>query len=366
MPNQRATRLEIRLPVFRDNLSFFKRHIGAGVRLCLCLKANGYGHGLVPLAVAALPYIDSFSIACLSEGIALREAGIDKPILLLSPHGPEEIPDIAAYNLQPFISDSSLLSAYAKNGSDIALHLKIDTGMGRLGCSPEESVEIARRVKEYPNLRLEGLCTHFADSEEDTEGTKAQILKFDQASRLLAGQGLLPPIKHACNSAGALHFPEAHYNMVRIGSGAVGYVLSEYPHPNFPQIRFCASLKSKILFVKKVPAGAKISYGSTFTTKKAITIGIAPIGYADALPIGLSNKGSFLIDNAPVPIIGKICMDQTILDISRIPDALGKDVLIFGDHPTQNISRLVQGTGSTVSSLLTTIPPRVPRILLDS
>ena len=152
--------------------------------------------------------------------------------------------------------------------------------------------------------------------------------------------------------------------MVRSGCGTVGFIVDEYPYPAFPEIRFCSALKTRILVVKQIPVGAKVSYNGTWTAKRPTTIGLIPVGYADGLPIGMHNKASFLVDGRPVPVRGKVCMDQTILDVTDIPNPLGKEVLLFGDHPTQNLSAMAPQFGATVASILTLIPNRVPRIYI--
>ncbi|MGL5721571.1 MAG: alanine racemase [Brevinema sp.] len=358
----RSLWMEINIPQYLANIQFMKSQLKPQTKFNLCVKANAYGHGLTTMAQIAEPLVDSFSVATINEAILLREARIQKPIIILSPHHADETEAIARYQLEPIIGNTDLLNTYADTNKPIKLHLKIDTGMSRLGCLPEEAVAVAKALKSHPNLTLEGLCTHFADSEEDPSGTTKQIEEFEKACSFLKEANLLPLVRHACNSAGILHHLEAHYEMVRSGSATVGYVLDRYPHPKFPEIRFCASLKSRVLVVKHIPAGAKVSYGGTWTAQKPTTIGLIPVGYADGLPIGMHNKTSFLIDGRPVPVRGKLCMDQTMIDITNIPNPLGKEVLIFGDHPTQNLSNIAPQFGASVSSILTLIPNRVPRI----
>ncbi|MGL5254735.1 MAG: alanine racemase [Brevinema sp.] len=364
MSDHRSLWLEINISKYLSNIRFLKSLLAPSTKLNICMKANAYGHGLSAMSQIACQLADSFSVATVNEAVILRELGIPNPIILLSPHHKDEVETIAHYHLEPIIGNTDLLDAYENTGKKIKLHLKIDTGMSRIGCMPNEAAKIAIEIQSRSNLKLEGVCTHFADSEEDPEGTQRQISEFELACSLLEEKDLLPLTRHVCNSAGLLHHPEAHYDMVRTGSATVGYVLDQYPHPKFPEIRFCASLKSRILAIKRIPEGAKVSYGGTWTAKRPTTIGIIPAGYADGLPIGMHNKASFLIDEHLAPVRGKVCMDQTMLDVTDIPNPLGKEVLIFGDHPSQNLSAMAPLYGATVSSILTIIPNRVPRVYI--
>lgn len=364
--DSRATRAEISTLALKNNISAIKRLIGAS-KLCIVLKANAYGHGLGAFALLTQPWADSFAVATVNEGVKLRDSGVTAPILVLSPHLQEEIPALIRYKLTPLISHGEYIAAYAeaaqKEGLPLNLHLKIDTGMGRMGVRPEGALSLAKKISASPYLKIGGLCTHFANADEieGAESVRLQFEIFNTVKQNLASEGIIPPFIHTANTGATLLHPQTHCDMVRVGLGVYGYFEAQ-KSPLTPIL----SLKSKVMLSKTIKAGDKVSYGHTWTAKKDTQIGIVPAGYGDGYSRLLSNRGQVLIEGKLYPIIGRVCMDQTIVDITGLHKPLEKDVLLYGDHPVLNASTLAKTAGLSSYEVLTTLAERVPRIYKDN
>ncbi|MGL5722301.1 MAG: alanine racemase [Brevinema sp.] len=358
----RATRAEISTSALNHNISLLKQRIGTA-KLCLILKANAYGHGLAPFARLTQENAHCFAVATVNEAIKIREVGVKKPILILSPHLKEEIPALIDYQLTPLISHSEYLSAYSdialKRGIRIPVHLKIDTGMSRCGVFPDEALNLAKHIMGSEGLELSGLCTHYANADETwgKESVFEQFSLFEKVRCSLEDEGIKPSTIHTANTGASILYPETHKDMVRIGLGIYGYF-----DACDIGLKPILSLKSKIMLAKTIKAGVKVSYGHTWTASKDTQIGIVPAGYADGYTRHLSNKGKVLIDGNFYPIIGRVCMDQMVVDISGLANPLEKDVLLYGDHPLLNASKLAGQANTCSYEVLTTLAERVPRI----
>ena len=339
----RATRATIDLARLRANLQAVDDHLRAvrsdsrPPRICLAVKANAYGHGAVAAARAALQAgVSSFGVATVDEGVALREAGIEAPILLFSLPLPEEAPAIAAAALTPLCGDAALgrdlARAAAAAGRTVDVHLKIDTGMGRVGCRPRDAATVAEQLRGMAGLRLTGLCTHFArSSEADQQFSRAQLAAFHGAIAAIPGRhGLL---LHAANSGAIVGLPESHLDMVRLGVIAYGY----YPGGDLARtvdVQPVMELATRLAYLKRVPAGSGISYGHTHRTAADTVIATLPAGYADGYPRLLSNHADVLIRGRRYPVVGRICMDQCLVDLGPRPDAERYDrAVLFGPDP---------------------------------
>jgi alanine racemase len=364
----RATRAIIHLDNFRRNLELVCKKIGAASGICVPLKADAYGHGAVSIARTALEAgAKCFAVATVSEGAELRQAGIKARIILLSPALPEEMKEIADLDLIPLVSDRAAIGAFSDVSSlqPLELHLKIDTGMGRLGCRPERARELASVISKKRNLRLGGMATHLsvADSldPEDIVYTRMQITRFTQAVDSVREAGIDPGQLHAGNS-GALCFHEAAYfDLIRPGIFLYGYSpaadilggLSSEP---------VMELRSAVVFIKKVYPGEEISYGRSWKAQEETFIGTIPIGYADGLPRLLSNRHSVLIRGRAYPLVGNICMDQCMVDLGKKGDThVWDEAVIFGPgHETaEDMARKI----NTISyEILCNINKRVPRV----
>jgi len=366
-PYYRSTWVEVDLQAIADNIKTFRAHLPGQTKIMAVVKADGYGHGAIPVAKAALVAgAEYLGVAMLEEAIELRQAGITAPILVLG-YIPAEFVAIAIeHDVTITVYHEELVpeiqAAVEKLNKEAKVHLKIDTGMGRIGVrTKEEFTRLLGAVQQSPRIKLEGAFTHFACAdEEDSSYTEQQLQQF---TKILETYEI--PLIHCSNSAAAILFPNQGYNMIRLGISLYGQYPSAYTKGKGVQLKPAFSLKAKVSHVKQVPAGAFISYGATYQVKEPSYIATVPIGYADGFSRSLSNRGSALIRGKRVPIIGRICMDQLMVDVSSVPDCrLGDEVVLIGKQGVEEI------TVDEVADLLHTInyevtcmiSKRVPRI----
>ena len=373
----RATRATVDLGRLRDNLAAVRDHLRSTrrgprrqPRVCLAVKANAYGHGAVPVARAALRAgVDAFGVATVAEGVELREAGIVAPILLFGLPLPEEATAIAVAGLTALCGDAALgrdlARAAAAVGRTVDAHLKIDTGMARIGCRPDEAAAIAERWRGLAGLRLTGVCTHFArSSEADQEFSRAQLAVFLEAIAPIPDHRRLT--RHAANSGAIVGLPESHLDMVRPGVIAYGY----YPGGDLPRtvaVQPVMELTTRAAYLKPLPAGTGISYGHTYRTTAATVIATLPVGYADGYPRLLSDRAEVLIDGRRYPVVGRICMDQCMVDLGPDSDVARYDhAVLFGSDPAgPDAAELADRIGTIPYEITTGISTRVPRIYRD-
>ncbi|MGL4676416.1 MAG: alanine racemase [Brevinema sp.] len=357
----RVTRVEVNISQFQKNLLFFRNLIGQDKKLCLVVKANAYGHGLVPMAYHAQNFVDILAVATVNEGVRLREAGILLPILVLSTHLQSDIPIICHHRLTPLISHELFLEQYNHwskyYGITLSLHIKVDTGMGRVGIRPEKTESLICKVKEYKNLFLEGICTHFAMAdcgEAGQEFTQNQINIFQNLLNQLAQKNVVIPVVHAANSSGISYYPKSHFSLVRLGIGAYGY-------SEFSEVQPIMEFKTKITIIKTIPKGHIVSYGGAWTAPEDTKIGILPVGYADGYMRCLSNKSFVLVGGHQCPVLGMICMDQMVI---ALPEHvfLEQDVLLYGNDPRLTAVELALLAQTIPYEILTAVSERVPRI----
>lgn len=319
----------------------------APAAVCAVVKADGYGHGAVPVATAALQAGARWlGVAVVDEGVALRDAGIDAPVLLLAEPPPEACDIAVAAHLTPVLySDRGIEAAEraaSMQGRDrVAVHLKVDTGMHRVGTAPADAVRLAQAVAGSRHLRLEGLLTHFAVADEPDRDadTKAQIDRFEQVRDELAGLGIVPDVLHAANSAGAIAHEAARYDLVRCGIAVYGCPPSP-PLAGMLDLRPALSLAAEVSFVKTVEAGEGVSYGLRYATPTRTVVATVPLGYADGVPRRLSALGAeVLVGGRRRPIAGTITMDQLLVDCG--PDAavsVGDEVVLLGRQGDDEIT----------------------------
>jgi len=372
--HQRPTWAEISLPALVNNFHLLRGHLDPGVQLMAVVKANAYGHGAVECARALeAAGADWFGVALVEEGAELRRAGIRRPIFCLGGFARGQAEDIIAYQLTPavFVRDAAeeLDSAARRAGRTVAVHLKVDTGMGRLGIAVGEVAEFARALRRLPNLKLDGLLTHLAEADSpDTRFTNEQITYYREAALVLREMGIAPAFQHLANSAGIHAHRAAWGNLARAGAtlyGLVRDVLSAEPEP-FP-LQPVLSLHSRIIFLKSVPAGVSLGYGRTFTTAHASRIATLPIGYADGLRRALSNNGRVVVRGQSAPIVGRVSMDLTLVDVTEVPGvSLGDQATLIGGHDGLRITAedLAEQTGTISYEVVCAISSRVPRIYL--
>jgi alanine racemase len=337
----RPTRAFIDLDALASNFHSSKAFIGCDVKYMAVVKADAYGHGAVECASRLeAEGVDWFGVALVEEAVELRNAGIRAPILCLGGYwNPQEgaLLDLGITPVILEIGQAGTLDEYAKNrGTSVAIHIKIDTGMGRLGIRWDAAGEFAKALRSFDNIELEGIMTHFAsaDNPSENEFTDEQIRRFHGAIDEFRSFGYAPGLIHLANSPGAVGHPESRCNMVRLGGilyGLGGDVLP--PGITKPELLPVMSLSSQISHLKKVPRGETIGYGRTFTTTRDSLIAAVPIGYHDGYRRVLSNEARVIVRGMYAPVVGRISMDWTMVDVTEISEAaIGDEVVLIGTH----------------------------------
>ncbi len=362
---------EVDLDAIRHNASVLSA-IAAPALLCAVVKADGYGHGAVEAARSALDGGARWlAVALVEEGIKLRRAGIDAPILVLSEPVPEAMQAVVEHDLAPTLytrTGARAASEAAKcmgGAFTLGVHIKVDTGMRRVGATAQDAVELARVVAEDPVLRLEGFCTHFAVADQPNDiFTDRQIERFESAVEELRAGGLAPTLLHASNSAATLWHRKARYSMVRCGISLYG--LSPTSSANdLPGLRPALTLKAKVSYLKTVPAGEGISYGLRYRVREDSTVATVPIGYADGVPRAVSGQGAHVLIGARrYPIAGTVTMDQILVDCGgdgRV--SVGDEVVLIGRQGDQTIraEEVASLAGTICYEVVCGISARVPR-----
>jgi alanine racemase len=367
------TWVEIDLDAIAHNAAELKRHVSERTALMAVVKANAYGHGTLPVARVALQNgATHLAVGRLEEGMQLRADGIDAPILLMCYTTPAQAADIVRQRLTPTVNalelGHALSAAVAEQGAPaLPVHLKVDTGMGRFGVLPEEVLDVTRALEGLPGLFLEGFYTHFCTADErDTSHTYRQFEMYRQLVRQLKEAGIAIPVKHVANSAATLRFPEMHLDLVRCGIALYGLRPSpamETVIPLHPAMTF----KSRVGRVRTLPAGWGISYGRTYVTSRPTPVALVPVGYGDGYHRILSNKGAVLIRGQRAPIVGRVCMDQFVVDVSAIRGVQRDDeVVLFGRQGEAELpaDEVAAWAGTINYEVVTSILPRVPRVYL--
>ena len=364
---------DIDLDAFAFNLESIKNNLKEDTKIITVLKADGYGHGALPLAREAVkdPRVWGVAVATVEEAEELRQGGIRKPLLILGYTYEENYEQIAREEFRPAVFKLSmarkLSQAAVKNNTVVNVHIKIDTGMSRIGYRDlETAVPEIMEISRLPGIRIEGLFTHFARADEKkTDPAYVQFRKFQEFQKALEAQGLEIPICHCSNSAGIIRMPEANLNAVRAGVILYGLYPSEDVDKEPVPLKPVMELKSHIAYIKTVEAGVQISYGGTFTTQRETRVATIPVGYADGYARGLSNKGSVLIRGKRAPILGRVCMDQFMVDVTDIPQAQELDeVVLLGRSKDAQITmeELGELSGRFNYEFACCISKRVPRI----
>jgi alanine racemase len=365
-----VTWAEIDLDAIAFNIRAFKRHVGEKVELIAVVKANAYGHGAIPVAEAALAAgAERLAVHRMIEGVELRKAGIQAPILIMGYTPPDGAELAATWQLTPSLMTlefARALSARATAlGLKIPVHIKVDSGMSRYGLMPEEVVEFLQSISGLPGISLEGLFTHFATADwTDQSYTRQQLSVFNQVRTETRQAGFEFPLVHAANSAAMLKLTEAHFDAVRPGIAMYGLEPSKEWAPPI-EIRPALTLKSLVSRVRLLPAGAGVSYGRTYITSQPAVAALVPVGYGDGFHRILSNKGSVLIRGRRAPILGRVCMDQFVVDVSDIPQVQQDDeVVLVGQQGEARIrAEEVAALAGTLNYEVTTaLLPRVGRI----
>lgn len=354
------------------NIDSMKKNLPAGTNMLAVIKTNAYGHGAVPIAkvLSERGIVKGYAVATIDEALELRKAGINDMILILGYVFPDSYEDLVKYDICPTVisvDEAKALSAVGtKLDKDVKCHIKIDTGMGRIGYRVnEESADEIAEIFKLPHLISEGIFTHFAKSDEkDLSYTEMQFSKLLQMIKMLEDRGLKFNYKHCDNSAGILRFPEDSFNMVRAGITLYGLWPSPDVDHSFP-LKPVLSLFARVCFIKDIPAGTSISYGGTFVSDRPMKVATIPIGYGDGYARTLSNKAYVLIHGKKARILGRVCMDQMMVDISEIDDVkVGDIVTIVGSNEEEEITLEFLGdlSGRFNYEFACLIGNRVPRL----
>ncbi|NPV53497.1 MAG: alanine racemase [Firmicutes bacterium] len=381
----RPTRAEINLDNIAHNMREIRRKIGPGPEIMAVVKADAYGHGAEKVSATVLGSGATWlGVATVEEGILLRKSGIIAPILILGTIFPPQAKRALRYGLTVTVSDYEFAEALAlcatQEGRRAKVHVKIDTGMSRIGVTPGDAVSFVRRLAALPNIEIEGVFTHFATADSDLDFARVQLDRFNGVLASLSEGGIKIPIRHAANSAAILTLLESHFNMVR--AGIIIYGLSPFglqgrmpshhgpgssPNPTL-DLRPALSLKTRVAYVKRVPAGTPVSYGCTHVTRCATTIATLPIGYADGLIRALSNKGHVLIKGQRCPIVGTICMDTCMVDAGDLEVEAGDEAVLIGRQDNREITaeEVADAAGTINYEIVCAISKRVPRIYLPN
>ncbi|MDR2900004.1 MAG: alanine racemase [Treponema sp.] len=370
----RATKAIIHLDCLKANIESIRRKIGPRVRICVPIKADAYGHGATRVAVAAIRAgAACLAVASVQEGIELRESGIVAPILLLSLPLLEELPAVVEHHLTLMVSDADIAEALdieAQRQCEIAdVHIKIDTGMGRIGCNPCEAAELATFISTCDSLRYTGTASHFSAADsvnpDDIAYTKHQISIFKDAVEKIKAAGIDPGIIHIANSGAVILHEDSYFDMVRPGLLIYGYPPIESMANTVP-VKPVMEIVTNIVFTKQVKKGDYVSYGRTWQAREDTVLATLPIGYADGLPRALSSHFSVCINGTRYPLVGRICMDQCMVDLGLNPPVSRWDqVTVFGGEDASFDAADIAKKLETIPYEITcNINKRVPRVYL--
>jgi alanine racemase len=364
-----TTYAHVDLTCLVHNVALIKQRLSGSCDILAVVKADAYGHGAEQTARALVQQgISRLAVVSVNEGVALREAGVGEDIVVLGTVSAEQIVETLAFRLTPVLSDRRRLPAFAKAAAAknlaLPIHIKIDTGMGRLGLSPDEAVSVFDQLESLKSLRLEGVMTHLADADGKTvEQTEQQLARFRDTLARLRDCGAKIPLIHAANSAAVVRFPHAHFSLVRPGIMLYGYhtLPTSVAAPNLKPV---LTLKTAVGQLRTIVPGTPVSYNGAFVAARRTRIAVLPIGYADGYTRRLSNRGAVLIRGRRAPIVGLICMDMTMVDVTDIPDVqIDDDVVLIGRQGDDAIwaDEIAEWTGTIPYEVLCCIGPRVPR-----
>ena len=365
----------ISLDAVEQYVKEMRKNIAEDTKMIAVVKADAYGHGAVPIAhlIENHDYIWGFAAATAEEAVHLRQAGITKPILILGIVFDEYFPELVQYDIRPAVCEydeaKKLSDEAVLQNKTVHIHIALDTGMTRIGYADiPESVEEIKKIAELPNLEIEGMFTHFARADEyDRSPAMVQLERYQDFSKRVEEAGVDIPLHHCSNSAGIIRVPEANLSIVRAGITIYGIYPSSEVERDIVKLAPVMELKSHITYVKDVPAGAAISYGGTYVADKKKRVATIPVGYADGYPRQLSNKGWVLIHGKKAPILGRVCMDQFMADVTEIDNVKkGDEVTLLGRDGDECISieEMRELCGRFSYEFACDISPRVPRVYI--
>lgn len=366
----------IDLDAIEHNMDNMHDNLAPGTKMLGVIKTNGYGHGAVQIAhiLEDKEYVFGYAVAAVEEGYKLRAEGIEKPILVLGYTFPYCYEEMIKQGIRPAVFRYDMLDDLAeaarKIGTKAKIHIKVDTGMGRIGITPDdEGIKLVKKALEYPELEVEGVFTHFARADEyDKTNVNGQIERFKAfTDRIESELGYRVPIRHCSNSAGILELPQANMDMVRAGITMYGLMPSDEVETGSVKLEAAMSLYSHITYIKTIHAGQSVSYGGLFTAKEDTRVATVPLGYGDGYPRMLTGKGTVLINGIRCKILGRVCMDQFMIDVTDMPEVKeGDEVVLMGRSGDDCITAEEIGSlsGRFNYELVCLITQRVPRVYI--
>ena len=365
----------IDMAAIAENFENMKKNIKEGVQMVAVVKTDGYGHGAVPIAKMAeqFEYIWGFAVATFSEAMDLRNSGIQKPILILGYTFQEDYVEMAKNGIRPAIFTYEMAKDFSdaakKAGICAPFHLAVDTGMSRIGVPwGEVGIETALKISMLSHIKMEGVFTHFSKADEiEKEFTKCQMDRFQDFCSNLYEKGETGFLRHCSNSAGILEIPEANMDLVRAGISIYGIYPSSEVSRSYVELHPAMELKSHVVYLKTIEPGTMVSYGGTFTAAHKMKIATIPVGYGDGYPRSLSGKGSVLIRGKRAPILGRICMDQFMVDITGMDVQMLDEVTLLGRDGEEEITleELDKLSGRFPYEFVCDIGKRVPRVYVN-
>lgn len=374
MKKYRRVHADIDLDAVQFNFDQMSKNIPQGTKIMAVVKTDAYGHGAVPLASFMEPCekLWGFATATVDEAVELRQAGIKKPILILGYTFPECYTHIVKNEIRQTIFTLDMAKALSqeavRQNKKAYIHIKLDTGMGRIGYqNAKEAAADAEKISKLPMLEIEGVFTHFANADTSSqENTLRQLEKFDEMIEAMEAVGVTFSLKHCANSAGIIELTDQKFDLVRAGIISYGLWPSDEVKKDVVQLKPILSLKSHVVYVKEVEPGCAVSYGSTWVAEEKRKIATIPIGYGDGYPRSLSNKGYVLIKGCKAPIVGRVCMDQMMVDVTDIPEEIrvGDRVTLIGQDGDLTITAEEIGdlSGRFNYELVCDLGNRIPRI----
>jgi len=367
---------EINLDAISNNIKEIQKNISKDTEIMAVVKADAYGHGAIEVSRILIENgVQRLAVAILDEGKQLREEGFNVPILILGYTPAEQAGELVSYDLIQTVFSFEMAKAISdsavKQNKKAKIHLKIDTGMSRIGFKPDkESIKTIKEINQLPNINIEGIFTHFSSADEaDTSFTQQQFSIFNAFIKALEEEGLKIPVKHCSNSAGFMLDEKMHMNLIRPGIIIYGLYPSNEVNKEKIHLKPAMSLKSQVVFVKEVEENTPVSYGRKFITSKKTKVATIPVGYADGYSRRLSSSGRVLINGEYAPIIGNICMDQFMLDVSHISDVeVGTEVVLIGQQGQNSISaeEIADIIGTINYEVVCMVGKRIPRLYIEN
>jgi len=367
---------EINLDAISNNIKEIQKNISKDTEIMAVVKADAYGHGAIEVSRILIENgVKRLAVAILDEGKQLREEGFNVPILILGYTPAEQAGELVSYDLIQTVFSFEMAKAISdsavKQNKKAKIHLKIDTGMSRIGFKPDkESIKTIKEINQLPNINIEGIFTHFSSADEaDTSFTQQQFSIFNAFIKALEEEGLKIPVKHCSNSAGFMLDEKMHMNLIRPGIIIYGLYPSNEVNKEKIHLKPAMSLKSQVVFVKEVEENTPVSYGRKFITSKKTKVATIPVGYADGYSRRLSSSGRVLINGEYAPIIGNICMDQFMVDVSHISDVeVGTEVVLIGQQGQNSISaeEIADIIGTINYEVVCMVGKRIPRLYIEN